>query len=209
MDISLSEVLKPTPGHELWDIAVYVIFVIGLLGVIFLGEEGSTMDTMFVSAAVFIAVLDKVYAWGYITTPSGYEAQAAAGIPIDRVIRVNAHVTHFGTFAMRVIMFVLPLVVVGQTDSTRVRGIAFLVAVIGAIYTFARWFFEIRESGGATGLGLIVSEPQSIYQGSLFLLMAGELVCCSYWRRFRGVNWGDPLHIRRMLPTDNIKEEIT
>ena len=141
MDISLSQILKPEPGHEIWDIAVYAIFVIGLLGVLFLGEEGSMTDTLFISFAVFVAVLDKVYAWGYIMTPPGY----VAGADITREARVAAHVTHFGTFAMRVLMFALPLIVVGQTDSTRVRVIALLIVGIGIAYTAGRWFDEIRK----------------------------------------------------------------
>lgn len=196
MDITLSEVLKPEPGHELWDIAAYAIMVIGLIGLMFLGDKASTTDTMFISAAVFIAVLDKVYAWGYIVTPEGFEGVAAAGGVIPREARVNAHVTHFGTFAMRVMMFALPLVTVGQTRSTRVRAIAILVTLICLAYTIGRWFAEIRGSSGGTGLGYVESEPQNILQGSLLLLLMGELVCRRYWGRLRGVDWRNPLHIR-------------
>jgi len=208
MDVSIVDILKPTPGHEMWDIVVYVIFFIGLLGLVFLGDEASMMDTLFISAAVFVAVLDKVYAWGYILTPPGYEGVVAAGGTIPREVRVEYHVTHLGTFVMRVLMFALPLVVVGQTKSSRVRGIALLITIIGVVYTAARWFTEIRESQGNTGLGFIFSEPQIMFQGSLFLLIAGDLVCRRYWRRLRGVNWRNPLQIRRMLATDDAEIEV-
>ena len=106
-------------------------------------------------------------------------------------------------------MFALPLVVVGQTDSTRVRVIAMLITGIGVVYTAGRWFDEIRTSTGGTGLSFIPNEPQTIIQSSLFLLTAGDLICRRYRRRLRSINWRDPLHIRRMLPADDIEIMIT
>lgn len=105
-------------------------------------------------------------------------------------------------------MFALPLIVVGQTDSTRVRAIALLIVGIGIAYTAGRWFDEIRNSGGSTGLGFIPNEPQTIVQSSLFLLTTGDLICRRYGRRLRCINWRHPLHVRRMLSPDDVKIEV-
>ena len=105
-------------------------------------------------------------------------------------------------------MVVLPLVTVGQTRSTRVRAVAILITLMCLAYAAGRWFAEIRESTGDTGLSFVTSEPQTIFQGSLLLLMMGELVCRRYWRRLGGINWRNPLHIRRVFAPNDIEIEV-
>lgn len=205
MDLTIQEVLKPVPGHELWDYAIYGLFVLGLIALFALGEKGSQRDTIMISLAVFICVLDKAYAWGYIVDPSGVFPQGPGG-EYTRDQRITAHITHFGTYAMRVLLFALPVVVAAQTKSKSGRVFAGLLFIAGAVYSFGRWYDEQRNSSGSTGLSwLLTEEPQVLLAHGSFVLALGELLC----RRYLGINRRHPMPIVGMLTPHDTEVQVT
>lgn len=204
MDLTIQDVLKPVPGHEIWDYIVYGLFILGLVTLFALGEKGSQRDTIMVSVAIFICVLDKAYAWGYIMDPQGVFPQGPGG-EFTRQQRIDAHISHFGTYAMRVLLFSLPIVVAAQTKAKAGRALAGLMAIAGAIYSFGRWYDEQRNAGGSSGVvWMITEEPQVLMAHGSFLLALGELFC----RRYLRVNWGYPVAIVRMLAPYHTEVQI-
>jgi hypothetical protein len=210
--ISIQEVLLPQDGQLLWDLAVYGLLFLSLIAV-FMLSAGSMADTLMISGVVMICVLDKTYAWGYIDKPSTvYE-----GMPTDctlfptaceRYLRVQSHLTHLGTYMMRVLMFALPLVITGQTRVGKARVIAGIIAVYAGVYSAARWFFQQRDAGGSV-FGAMIDwwEPQHIFQSSLFILTLGELTYRRY--RQRSIDWHTEVPIGSVPSRDNIEIEVT
>ena len=200
MDLTLQEALSPVPGHEIWDYFAYVIFFLGIVALAIGSSDSSQFEMLALSAAIFIAVLDKTYAWGYITEPEGV-------INPTREQRIDAHVQHFATYAMRVLLFILPLVAAAQSKSNKIRGMGIILALTGLVYTFGRWWDEQRGSGGF--LGLIVHEPQIFVQGSLYIVGVGKLFSRVYWQRLFNMNGRNPMTISGMVSTHNIEVEAT
>jgi hypothetical protein len=199
--LTIGDIIKPVAGHELWDYYLYGLMVFSLVALFLIGNEASQFDTIFLSLMLFICILDKAYAWGYIVDPNGNPAAT-------REQRVEAHITHFGTYIMRVLILVLPLLVAGGTKSGKIRAVAGLLAIAGGVYSFGRWFDEQRNATGTTGLSFLPIEPQVIAQGSMFILGVGELFCRRYLRRLRGVDWERPVLIGGVFATDDIKKEV-
>lgn len=186
MDVSLKDIILPVEGHEIWDYYVIGLFIFGLMTLFLLGDKSDQQDMTFVSIAVFVCILDKAYAIGYIFEPD---------VPNPtREQRIETHVTHFATFMMRVLVFVLPLMVAGRTRVPRVRILTGLFAIAGGVYMFVRWYDEMRGSV----FGFI--EPQIWLQGSMFILVSGELIARNLFRR---IDRQRPVFIRGMLPPDD------
>ncbi len=194
MDVTLKDIILPVEGHEIWDYSVIGLFFLSLLTMFLMGDKSDQQDMAFVSLVVFICVLDKAYAMGYIFEPEGVTNPT-------REQRIETHITHFATFAMRVLIFVLPLVTAGKTRIPRVRAANGFLAIVGGIYVFARWFFEQRPDGT---IGFI--EPQILLQGSMFVLVFGELVARNF---FRSINGHCPISVAWVLPPDDAEIEVT
>lgn len=204
MDLTIQDILKPVPGHEIWDYFVYGLFVFGLITLFALGEKGSQRDTIMISLFIFICVLDKAYAWGYIMDPSGTFPQGPGG-EYTRQQRLDAHIVHFGTYAMRVMLFSLPIIVTAQTKAKAGRFFAGALSIAGLVYSFGRWYDEQRNAGGSSGISWILTEePQVLMAYGSFLLVMGELLC----RRYLRVNGGYPVAVVRMLASHHTEVQI-
>jgi hypothetical protein len=129
--ISLRQVLdalSPTKPPEVLfaSIVLYTIMILTLIAM-FMQKEGSTRDAMMLTAVVIICLIDKVAATSILkNTFRGFE-QAS-----------------FGIFIIRTMMFVFPLVVGGSTKAEKSRVPLIFTGLLGGVYLFARWFFEIR-----------------------------------------------------------------
>lgn len=199
MDLTLQEALGPAEGHETWDYFVYGLLFLGLVTLFLMGSKSTQGETSMVALFVFICVLDKVYAMGYMTD--------LEGIPNPtREQRVEEHITHFATYVMRLALVVAPLMAAAMTETGRVRILTGILALAGLVYSFGRWYFEQRESG--TGITYLISEPQVVAQSSLFLLASGELICRRGWRRLRGIYGRRPMLVGRVLPADNAEVKV-
>lgn len=192
---ALLEFLRPVEGNETWDYVLYGLFAMGLFTMAFMGSKSTQMDVYFVTISVFLVVLDKLYIAGFIFPPV-----ETPGTEIESSARVAVHIDHFFTYAIRVMIFVLPLVVAGNTKNGRVRILAGLYAIIGAVYSFARWFFQIRDE----------TEMQSalLLQGTLLLLVVGELLCRWYLRYRRRVDGHTPFLVTGVLATHNAEVDV-
>ena len=134
----LIEILKPKDPP--WDYFLYVVIVLQviLLGIIF---AGTLRDVIFIGITVMCAVADKAYLFGFIE--GGYKVTLAN---LDRA--VEFHTTEsFMTYAARVAMFALPLIIITQTKIPRAKPAAVFTAVTTAVYVFTRWFFEQYPEG--------------------------------------------------------------
>lgn len=167
----LLDFLSPVPGHETYDYVLYALFFLGMLTLTFMGSGNSQMDTIFITVSVFLVVLDKLYIVGFVFTPEG----VAEGAEVTNQQRIDLHITHFVTYCMRVAIFVLPLVVAGNTKNPRTRLIAGFYAIIGFGYSFGRWFFEIRALSDDPTLGMAASSAPYMIAGGLMAFVLGDL----------------------------------
>ncbi|PJF43787.1 MAG: hypothetical protein CUN55_07280 [Phototrophicales bacterium] len=179
MDMSaILEFVKPVPGNETWDYALYFLFFVGLVAIAFMNSKGARqIDSYFVTLATFFVVLDKLYVFGFLFAGPDTLDFADPNVELSVQQRADIHVQHMGSYIIRVLMFVLPLVVVGSTRSSRVRFFAGIFALTGAAYSFGRWFFQLRNEADL--------QPQTMLfmQGALFIIVIGELL--SHWYRLR------------------------
>lgn len=181
MDIDFNQMLefvRPVPGNETWDYALYFLFFVGMVAIAFMNSKGARqMDSYFVTLATFFVILDKLYIFGFLFAGPDTLEFADPNIELTIQQRADIHVQHMASYIIRVLLFVLPLVVVGSTRSARVRIFAGIFAIAGAVYSFARWFFQLRNDADL--------EPQAMLfvQGSLLIIVLGELVTRWYWMR--------------------------
>lgn len=175
---TLLDFISPVPGHETYDYVLYAMFFLGMLTLTFMGKGSSQMDTIFVTLSVFLVVLDKLYITGFLFQPEN----VVAGAEITNEQRVAVHIDHFVTYCIRVAIFVLPLVVAGNTKNNRTRIIAGLYAMVGFGYSFGRWFFEIRANADDGGsLGMAQGVESAALAGGLALYVLVELA--HRWRQ--------------------------
>lgn len=177
---AILEVLQPVPGNETWDYFLYVLFVVGMATLLLMGggkQRPKQMETFFITGAVFFVLLDKIYIFGFIFAgPESLDfIDPSLELPLTQ--RVNTHLNHLASYILRVGIFVLPLVVVGSTRSGRVRVLAGVFAVVGAAYSFGRWWFQLFDERDL--------EPQTMIfaQGTLLILIGGELLSRWYGHR--------------------------
>ena len=111
----------------IWGWFLYAIIVLSVV-VLLMQKRGDLQITIFMSIPILAALIDKV-----AVTPAG----SAQG-PLDRTL--------FVTFAMRIAMFVFPLITAGMTKWEKSRLPAILCGTTALIYMFMRWFFEQRGS---------------------------------------------------------------
>ncbi len=168
---AILEFVQPVPGNETWDYILYFLFFIGMIALAFMNSKGAKQtDSYFVTIATFFVVLDKLYIFGFLFAGPDTLEFADQSIALTPQQRADIHLQHLASYVIRVLMFVLPLVVVGSTRSGRVRIFAGLFAVCGAVYSFARWFFQLYDDADL--------QPQTmiVVQGSLLIILFGELL---------------------------------
>jgi len=122
MPISLQDVLtrlSPTYPNLLIGISVYLMMICSLVNM-FLQKKPDTRISFLCTAVIILCLVDKV-AVGPMLYASGLEV-----------------------FLLRIPMFVAPLITAGMTrwDASRPWGV--VGGLIGGLYLFSRWFFEMR-----------------------------------------------------------------
>lgn len=121
----------PSSAHLQWDISLYVLFFLNLV-VLLLLPDGQTMGTMLCIGVLISIFIDKTFAFGYILKPQGMTPE-------------YCHAKIFvGTYLIRAAMFIAPATIAGSTDEGKVRAGAVVASIGGAIYSFARWYFDQR-----------------------------------------------------------------
>lgn len=210
--VSIQDLLLPQQGQVTWDLAVYGLMFLSVIG-LFMLSQGSMNDTLMISAVIMFCVLDKAYAWGYILKPDGVypgmptDCKLAPGV-CERDVRVAAHIIHLGTYMMRVFMFAFPLVITGQTRVGKARIMAGIIAVYAGVYSAARWYFQQRNASGAVFM-IDWLEPQNIFRSSVFVVGLGTLAYHWHCNRFRSIDWEAEMLIGGVLTSDDAEVEIT
>jgi hypothetical protein len=121
------------PTDELhWDIALYILFFFNLI-MLFLLPDGATLHTMLLILVLVSIFIDKTYAFGYFMNSGQYTAK-------------TCHTEIFvGTYLIRAIMFIAPLMIAGSTDKDNVRALGILLGILSTGYLLGRWFLDQRE----------------------------------------------------------------
>ena len=122
------EALNPVKPPEIMFAAI-VLYAIGLMVLIalFMQKESNMRNTMMLSAVLLVVLIDKIAATSNLRdTLNGFQHNS------------------FGIFIIRTLMFTFPLVVAGGTKTEKSRPLLILAGLVGGVYLFARWFFEIR-----------------------------------------------------------------
>lgn len=129
---AMAEALWLTDNLE-WDISLYWIMLINLVLLFVLPDGAPAMHTMIAIGAIMSAVIDKTYAFGYMLDSGSYSPEECHGQ------------IFIGTYLIRALMFAGPLMVAGSTESGKARFLGILAGISGAVYMFARWYFDQRD----------------------------------------------------------------
>lgn len=123
--------LGPT-DNLMWDIALYVLFVLNLLMLLLL-PDGSTLHTVLIIAVLISLFIDKTFAFGHVMNSGRFTPE-------------TCHAEIFvGTYLIRAAMFVAPLIIAGSTDTGKVRALGILLGFLAAAYMIGRWYVDQRE----------------------------------------------------------------
>ena len=115
-----------------WDYILYFIFVIQVL-VLMLLFSGSLRDVLMIAVTVLCLIADKSYIFGFLD--GGRDT-------LDAAIEYHTKDSAF-TFAARIAMFALPLVITTQTKIPRAKPALIFLAIVSMVYAFSRWFFQV------------------------------------------------------------------
>lgn len=122
------QLLSPMNPNPLIGWTLYIIIVL-VLATMFMQKEGNNTITIMLFTVIIACLIDKVISFRPNT-------------PGVAAFRPNL----IGSFMLRVIIFVFPIIVAGMTreKSSKARGPAIFASIIAAFYLFGRWFFEQR-----------------------------------------------------------------
>jgi hypothetical protein len=98
----------------IWGYMIYTVIFLSLV-TMFLQKKSNTMITLYLAAGMMAGLIDKIEA-------------------LNR--------REFGAFAVRIVMWVMPMITAGATKWGKSRGPAILAGIIGMIYMFIRWYIE-------------------------------------------------------------------
>jgi hypothetical protein len=144
-----------------WDLALYWIILLNVV-LLFTMPEGSTLGTSLCILVIVLAIIDKVYGFGYMLDTGGYDP-------------VYYHEKIFiGTYLIRAGMFVGPLMIAGQTDSGSTRAIGILGGLSGGAYMFIRWYME-QQNVGSGNIGFYIDLEMLPYGLSLLFVLRRSL----------------------------------
>lgn len=118
--LTLKEVLarlSPLEPNFLIGFSLYFIFIL-LIITMMLQRKSNLNITLLLSAAIMCGLIDKV-ATGAVINPRT-----------------------FGVYALRIAMFIAPMIVAGMTRSPKSRLPAIIASLSAGAYMFLRWFFE-------------------------------------------------------------------
>lgn len=128
------DAIGPTENLH-WDIFLYTLFFFNLI-MMFILPDGATLHTMLIIFVLISIFIDKTYAFGHLLNSDTYDPE-------------TCHAKVFvGTYLIRALIFVSPLMIAGSTEEGKVRGLAILLGILGAGYMIGRWFLEQREYEG-------------------------------------------------------------
>jgi hypothetical protein len=116
----------------IWDLSLYWIFLLNV-ALLVAQPEGSAFGTALSIVVIISVLMDKTYAFGYVMDPGKYT-------PEDYHAKI-----FIGTYMLRAAMFTAPLIMAGSTESGGVRALGILAGVSGAVYMFARWYFDQQD----------------------------------------------------------------
>lgn len=182
MDISISDVFAI---QQWWDYVVYGIIFLQLILLVLL-FSGSLRDVLLMAVTLMAAFADKGYLFGYVE--GGKET-------LSEVIRY--HTTEsFMTYAARVAMFALPMIIITQTKIKRARPMAVLVTIVCMVYAFGRWYDQQYEAGQGDlkRRGEIYEHGLYLAQASSVFVIAGEFALRKRWKK---------LHKTQRTPSDD------
>lgn len=191
MDVDLNamtEFIGPVAGNETWDYALYFLFAVGMIALAFMNSKGARqMDSYFITIATFFVVLDKLYVFGFLFAgPESLDFADLGGYTTEQLkpIVVATHTKHLGTYLIRVLMFVLPLVVIGSTRSARVRIFAGIFTISAGVYSAGRWFDQIYDPADTKP----TTGAMAMLQASMLIIVLGDLLYRWYWLRHRRID---------------------
>ncbi|MBN1565819.1 MAG: hypothetical protein JXA10_18395, partial [Anaerolineae bacterium] len=96
--------------------------------------DGSAFASLICIIILVSVVIDKTFGFGYMLDPGPYTPE------------VCHEQIFFGTYLIRVAMFVGPLSIAGMTQNPKSRGVAIVAGISGGVYMFARWYYDQRDS---------------------------------------------------------------
>ncbi len=122
--------LIPSGPDVIWGAILWVVIIMDVI-TLFMQKRGTLQITIFLAISIVCAFINELG----INNP-GLVATSGAGV-ISDMMRAKPY--NFANFMVGVLMFLLPLVVVGSTKTPGSRVPGLLAALAAGIYVFGRW----------------------------------------------------------------------
>lgn len=155
-----------------WDYFLYVIMFFQFILLLMLFVTENLRDTIMIAVVVICAFADKAYLFGYL------EGGAA---DVDSAVVYHSK-RSFGAFALRVIMFGIPVILFTQTKVKRAKPLCIILGLLSFGYLGARWFAEQRDGGWAD-----TSDNAQLFDDAMFAMTFPLLFGASSVRRWLGL----------------------
>lgn len=182
--------LGPGTGALQWNLALYWLFFLNII-ILFIMPDGATLQMAMGIIVLVSIVLDKTYGFGYLFNPGRYSAE------------YYHEQIFFGTFLIRVAMFVFPAIMAGSTRDGKVRGLGIIACLSGAVYVFARWYMDQRDNKSHE-IVMIDMEGEMVAQSVGMMLVLAQITLRRHWQLGR-VNRYVPVTVAGELAADELE----
>ncbi len=123
--LNLNQLLYALKPGDFWGWLCYLVIVFDVL-LLLLQKQSRLLLTVFIAISIVAALINELGSNGLAGGPGVF----------GDMLRRNT----FANWMVGIVMFVLPLVVVGMTKTPRSRLPGLLATVFAMIFVFGRWF---------------------------------------------------------------------
>ena len=128
--ITAGSILSALVPSSIWGWILYIVLIMDIATMV-LQKESNLMLTVFLAISILAAFLDELGINAYVS-----HLDVGTGF-FKQVMTTDG--TSFANWMVGVLMFVLPLVVVGMSNAPKSRFPGILAVIAAGLYVFGRW----------------------------------------------------------------------
>jgi hypothetical protein len=180
-------------NEPMWDLALYWLFILNI-ALLMMQGEGQALASLLLMIVLVSIVIDKTWGFGYMLDPGPYTP-----------VKCHEEI-FFGTYLIRVAMFVFPLMIAGMTHNPKSRGVGILAGISGGIYMFGRWYMEQRNSTSTALFCAYLFSGQFLMQNAGMVLIVARI---ALRRRLGFVNRNVPVAVFSDFGANDVEVDLS
>ena len=131
--LSIGSMLSALVPTSIWGFLLYIVLIMDIVTMV-MQKESNLMLTIFLAISILSAFLDELGL-------NAYASHLDIGTGFFKQV-MTTDGTSFANWMVGVLMFVLPLVVVGMSNAPKSRFPGILAVIAAGLFVFGRWVFS-------------------------------------------------------------------